>query len=155
MERSPPPTREPDSVPPAALPNFAFLAYHDPRLVVLGTQAARYFTEDPNTCLVKLRQFGEILARRAAARLGPYTLPDDNQDTLINRLRERGALDATTQQLFHDLRSAGNKAAHELAPAAVIQAAVERAAEAAQGIHLDEAVTRRIIDEQLRDRRSS
>ncbi|WP_437930172.1 type I restriction-modification system endonuclease [Sorangium sp. So ce291] len=110
----PPPKREPDPVPPAASPNFAFLAHHDPRLVVLGTQAERYFTEDPNTCLVVLRQFGEILAQRAAARLGLYTSPEDSQATLINRLRERGALDATTRQLFHDLRVAGNKATHEL-----------------------------------------
>ncbi|WP_437563101.1 type I restriction-modification system endonuclease [Sorangium sp. So ce542] len=101
-------------MPPAASPNFSFLAHHDPRLAVLGTQAERYFTEDPNTCLVKLRQFGEILAQRAAARLGLYTSPEDNQATLINRLRERGALDATTRQLFHDLRVAGNKATHEL-----------------------------------------
>ncbi|XXZ14992.1 type I restriction-modification system endonuclease [Sorangium sp. So ce315] len=101
-------------MPPAASPNFAFLDHHDPRLVVLGTQAERYFADDPNTCLVKLRQFGEILAQRAAARLGLYISPEDNQATLINRLRDRGALDATTRQLFHDLRVAGNKAAHEL-----------------------------------------
>ncbi|WP_437638581.1 hypothetical protein [Sorangium sp. So ce854] len=56
-------------MPPAASPNFAFLDHHDPRLVVLGTQAERYFADDPNTCLVKLRQFGEILAQRAAAPL--------------------------------------------------------------------------------------
>ncbi|WP_437691795.1 type I restriction-modification system endonuclease [Sorangium sp. So ce176] len=101
-------------MPPAASPNFFFLAHHDPRLVVLGTQAERYFADDPNTCLVKLRQFGEILAQRAAARLGLYASPEDNQATLINRLRERGALDATTRQLFHDLRVAGNKATHEI-----------------------------------------
>lgn len=101
-------------MPAAASPNFFFLAHHDPRLVVLGTQAERYFAEDPNTCLVKLRQFGEILAQRAAARLGLYASPEDNQATLINRLRERGALDVTTRQLFHDLRVAGNKATHEI-----------------------------------------
>ncbi|WP_441290241.1 type I restriction-modification system endonuclease [Sorangium sp. KYC3313] len=110
----PPPTRELDPMPPAASPNFAFLDHHDPRLVVLGTQAERYFAEDPNTCLVKLRQFGEILAQRAAARLGLYMSPEDNQAALIGRLRDRGALDATTRQLFHDLRVAGNKATHEL-----------------------------------------
>lgn len=101
-------------MPPAASRNFDFLAYHDPRLVVLGTQAERYFAEDPNTCLMKLRQFGEILAQRAAARLGLYTSPEENQLTLINRLYARGAFDATTRQLFHDLRIAGNKATHEV-----------------------------------------
>ncbi|WP_437937427.1 type I restriction-modification system endonuclease [Sorangium sp. So ce341] len=95
-------------------PNFAFLGHHDPRLVVVGTQAERYFAEDPNTCLVKLRQFGELLAQRAAARLGLYLSPEESQASLLNRLRDRGALDATARQLFHDLRMAGNRAAHEL-----------------------------------------
>jgi type I restriction enzyme R subunit len=45
---------------PAASPNFAFLAHHDPRLVVLDTQPQRYFAEDPNTCLVKLRQIRRV-----------------------------------------------------------------------------------------------
>ncbi|WP_437736406.1 type I restriction-modification system endonuclease [Sorangium sp. So ce1335] len=101
-------------MPPPASTNFVFLDRHDPRLVVLGTQAERYFADDPITCLVKLRQFGEILAQRAAARLGLYASPAENQAALIERLRDRGALDATTRQLFHDLRLAGNKAAHEL-----------------------------------------
>jgi type I restriction enzyme, R subunit len=75
-------------VPPATSPNFAFLAHHDGRLVVLGTQAERYFADDPNTCLVKLRQLGELLAQRAAARLGLYTSPEDGQATLAQRPAE-------------------------------------------------------------------
>jgi type I restriction enzyme R subunit len=35
---------------------------HDPQLVRLGGLAERYFKDDPNTCLIKLRQFGEVLA---------------------------------------------------------------------------------------------
>jgi type I restriction enzyme R subunit len=93
-------------------PNFAFLAHHDPRLVALGTHAERYFADDPNTTLMKLRQFGELLAQRAAARLGLYASPDESQLDLLNRLRDRGAVDVTTRQLFHDLRRAGNDAVH-------------------------------------------
>jgi type I restriction enzyme R subunit len=42
--------------------NFSFLATHDPQLVRLGTQAERYFKENPVTALIKLRQYGEALA---------------------------------------------------------------------------------------------
>jgi type I restriction enzyme R subunit len=48
-------------------PNFGFLAYHDPRLAAMGTQAEEHFANDPTVCLFKLRQFGEVLAQRAAA----------------------------------------------------------------------------------------
>ena len=47
--------------------NFAFLAQHDVQLVRLGALAERYFRDDPNTCLIKLRQFGEVLAQLVAA----------------------------------------------------------------------------------------
>lgn len=48
--------------------NFEFLSAHDPQLVRLGALAERYFQEDPNTCLIRLRQFGELLAQRTAER---------------------------------------------------------------------------------------
>ena len=35
--------------------NFALLRAHDEQLVRLGLLAERYFAEDPNTCLLKLR----------------------------------------------------------------------------------------------------
>lgn len=60
------------STPPRSV-NFGFLLTHDPLLVALGAQAERYFTEDPSTCLLKLRQFSEVLAQEAAASVG--TLP--------------------------------------------------------------------------------
>ncbi|WP_438033746.1 hypothetical protein [Sorangium sp. So ce204] len=93
-------------MPPAIPPNFAFLAHQDPRCVVLGMHAERYFAEGPNTRLVKRRQLGEHLAQHAAARLGLDTSPEDNQATLSNRLRERGAPGATIRQPFHELQGA-------------------------------------------------
>lgn len=36
--------------------NFMHLQAHDERLVRLGQLAERYFAQDPNTCLLKLRQ---------------------------------------------------------------------------------------------------
>lgn len=44
--------------------NFGFLRVHDPLLEHLGALAERYFTDDPSTALLKLRQFGEVLAQR-------------------------------------------------------------------------------------------
>jgi len=94
--------------------NFEFLRLHDPLLVALGAQAERYFADDPSTALIKLRQFGEVLARRAAALLGVLTSQEASQLDLINRLRDKGALTPQIRQLFHDLRQAGNAAAHEV-----------------------------------------
>jgi len=50
--------------------NFGFLGVHDAQLVRLGTLAERYFKDDPNTCFLKLRQYGETLAQLVAAKAG-------------------------------------------------------------------------------------
>jgi type I restriction enzyme R subunit len=50
-------------VPPLQTANFGFLARHDIQLMRLGALAERYFGDDPNTTLIKLRQFGELLAQ--------------------------------------------------------------------------------------------
>jgi type I restriction enzyme R subunit len=55
--------------------NFAPLAERDEQLVRLGMLAERYFPDDPNTCLLKLRQFAEVLAQSLAARTGLWTDP--------------------------------------------------------------------------------
>jgi len=62
---------------PAASPNFAFLASHDPFLESLGAAAERNFADDPATALFKLRLLGERLAKRAAALTAVYFGPDD------------------------------------------------------------------------------
>jgi len=98
---------------PPSSPNFGFLQAHDPLLVALGAQAERYFADDPSTTLIKLRQFAEVLARRIAAIIGVYTSADASQLDLINRLRDEGVVTPQIRQLFHDLRRAGNAAAHE------------------------------------------
>jgi type I restriction enzyme R subunit len=94
-------------------PNFAFLAHHDARLVALGTQAEAHFAGDAAICLFKLRQFGELLAQRAAAKLGLFTSPTEPQADLVNRIWDKGAIGATQRTLFHDLRKVGNAAVHE------------------------------------------
>jgi hypothetical protein len=46
--------------------NFACFEPHDRQLGRLGTLAERYFPDDPNTCLLKLRQLTELLAQLVA-----------------------------------------------------------------------------------------
>ena len=100
-------------VPAPPSPNFAYLAYHDARLVALGTQAEQHFATDPTVTLFKLRQFGEVLAQRAAANVGLYVAPQEGQQQLIDRLADGGAIGAMQRTLFHDLRRVGNAAVHE------------------------------------------
>lgn len=94
--------------------NFEFLRSHDPLLVALGAQAERYFSEDPATCLMKLRQFAEVLAQRAAATLGLFVSTEQSQLELIRTLDARGALTLEVRQILHELRRTGNAAAHEV-----------------------------------------
>ncbi len=92
--------------------NFTFLDAHDSQLVRLGALAEQYFTSDPNTCLIKLRQFGELLAQLAAAEVGLYDPGDERQIDLLRRLRDKGLLKGEVDRLFHELRRAGNEATH-------------------------------------------
>lgn len=92
--------------------NFGFLASHDSQLVRLGTLAERYFADDPNTCLIKLRQFGELLAQLVAASVGMYETEKERQIDLMRRLRDRGILKPNVYKFFNELRLAGNDATH-------------------------------------------
>lgn len=93
--------------------NFAFLDVHDSRLVRLGALAERYFSDDPNTSLIKLRQFGEELAQQLAARVGLYENPEETQADLLRRLKFERAAPPEVIDLFHQLRVAGNQAVHD------------------------------------------
>jgi type I restriction enzyme R subunit len=97
---------------PDASGNFGFLSHYDAQLVRLGALAERYFTEDPNTCLIKLRQFAELLAQQLAARMGMFTSPNEPFADLLKRLKAERAMPREAGDLFHQLRVAGNDAAH-------------------------------------------
>ncbi|HEY9640859.1 MAG TPA: type I restriction-modification system endonuclease, partial [Coleofasciculaceae cyanobacterium] len=92
--------------------NFGFLKAHDPQLVRLGALAEKYFADDPNTCLIKLRQFGEVLAQIVAANVGLYTSTTEKQVDLLHRLSDRGVIKGDVERLFHELRKSGNDATH-------------------------------------------
>ena len=92
--------------------NFDFLNTYDAQLVRLGVLAERYFKEDPNTCLIKLRQFAELLAQQLAARMGLFTSSDEVFADLLQRLKAERAMPREAGDLFHQLRISGNQAAH-------------------------------------------
>jgi type I restriction enzyme, R subunit len=99
------------SAPPAS-PNFGFLARYDAALVLIAARAEQYFPSDPVTALMKLRQFGELLAQQIAARTNIYTTVDEPQAELLARMRRENAIPREAVDLFHDLRRAGNDATH-------------------------------------------
>lgn len=77
------------SAPPPS--NFKHLRAHDEQLLRLGQLAERYFPEDPNTCLLKLRQLAELLAQLVASSVGLFTSPDKNRPTCCVACRTRAS----------------------------------------------------------------
>lgn len=102
---------DPRAVPPT---NFAILREHDEQLMRLGMLAERYFPEDPNTSLLKQRQFAEWMAQLVASRVGAYKTWEENQFELLKRLQFEGVLQPDVADLFHQVRKTGNDANHDL-----------------------------------------
>src|SRR5688572_14419509 len=94
--------------------NFSHLAVHDEQLARLGALAEHYFPGDPNTCLLKLRQFAELMAQDIATRFGEYSSTDEKQVDLLRRLQARRAIPREVGDLFYQVRTAGNDANHAL-----------------------------------------
>lgn len=94
--------------------NFGFLEAHSPMLFKLAQQAERYFAEDPNTALIKLRQFGEVLAHQLAALTNTELSPNSSQVEVLNTLRYERAISDEASDGFHALRKSGNRATHEM-----------------------------------------
>jgi type I restriction enzyme, R subunit len=96
-----------------ASPNFAFLMKYDEVLVRHVALAERYVFDDPNSALIKLRQFGELLAQHAAAYTGVAVEEHESQHELLTKLIDRQIINVQVSQLFHGLRKSGNQAAHQ------------------------------------------
>ncbi|MES2659162.1 MAG: type I restriction-modification system endonuclease [Verrucomicrobiota bacterium] len=94
--------------------NFAHLQAHDGQLLRLGMLAERYFADDPNTCLLKLRQLSEVLAQLVASNVGILDRPEEGQYALLLRLRDHGIMPPEIYQLFGEIRRTGNDANHAL-----------------------------------------
>ena len=90
--------------------NFSHLRTYDDQLFRLGSLAERYFPDDPNTALLKLRQLGELLAQQVASRFGVETGLEETQQQLVRRLECEGILERDVAELFHMVRRKGNLA---------------------------------------------
>lgn len=91
--------------------NFAHLQAAEAQLHRLGVLAEQYLRDDPNTSLIKQRQFAELLAQSTASRLGLFD-PNEAQYDLLRRLSREGVLSDEVFTLFDEVRRVGNKAAH-------------------------------------------
>lgn len=94
--------------------NFTHLKEHDEQLLRLGMLAERYFAEDPNTCLLKLRQLTEALTQMTASNVGLLDRPQETHFERLNRLRDQGILPREIHQLLDAVRHTGNAANHAL-----------------------------------------
>lgn len=97
--------------------NFAHLQACDEQLARLGALAEKYFADDPNTSLIKMRQFGELLAQQTAAQMGLLKKDEDKEESqyeLVRRLRDEGILSQDIYQLFGEIRRTGNAASHAI-----------------------------------------
>lgn len=80
--------------------NFDMLRAYEEQLWRLGALAERYFADDPNTSLLKLRQFSELFAQTLAARTGLYTNASETQYDLIRRMHGEGAMPKEVRQVI-------------------------------------------------------
>ena len=99
---------------PLSPTNFICLREQDEQLVRLGMLAERYYTDDPNTCLLKLRQFAELLTQHVAAQMGLYKVEGESQYELLRRLQDEGILPREIYLMFGEIRRAGNAASHAI-----------------------------------------
>ena len=91
--------------------NFDFLQAY-PTLFTLASNAEKYFWHDPNTALIKTRQFAELIAKTIAVH---YRIAGGNsltQNDLLRKFKYDLDLDQDILTLFHYLRKQGNDATH-------------------------------------------
>ncbi len=91
--------------------NFLFLKGVNDFLFAIARAAEKNYPDDPNTTLVKVRMFGEATAKHLA-KLLDIEIPE-NQHDLLRELGKVPFVDDSILNLFHKLRTIGNKAVHE------------------------------------------
>ncbi|WP_412497094.1 type I restriction-modification system endonuclease [Shewanella algae] len=92
--------------------NFEFLRGVNDFLYAVACAAENNYPDDPNTTLVKMRQFGEMTAKILANMLGFEDIPE-NQHELLREIGKLRFMDDAIMSVFHKLRQIGNKAVHE------------------------------------------
>lgn len=85
--------------------NFAFLKGVNDFLFNIARAAERNYPDDPNTTLVKLRQFGEAMAVHLASLFGIDSA--ENQHELLKEFGKIKGFDDTVLSAFHSNSSPG------------------------------------------------
>ena len=93
--------------------NFEFLRQKWPELAELGGYAEFYAHSDPPSSRFKSRLLAEHIALLACKRLN-FHIADDNFLTMLKELERANVLPKAVLDTFHQVRIAGNKAAHRL-----------------------------------------
>ncbi len=93
---------------------YKFLKKYDPELYKLLVFAEGYPANDPQASLIRLRQFGELLARLWASKLNVFTEVEESYSDLLKHLQDRGKIPVKICNEFHQLRVGGNEALHFL-----------------------------------------
>ena len=92
--------------------NFGYLLDHEPLLVLHGAAAEAYVFTDPNTSMLKSRQFGEALTHALFVRFGLPNMPS-TQAQRLKMLADQGVITQRVRSWFDDVRKKGNRANHE------------------------------------------
>ena len=93
--------------------NFSFLADKWPLLSEMGDLAEKNLYHDPNTSLIKLRMFGETIAKYLLAYENIKDPEDGKPISRLNILAAKGVIPDRLLPLFHSIRKNGNRATHE------------------------------------------
>jgi type I restriction enzyme R subunit len=95
-------------------PNFGFLLEHEAVLVGYGAAAESMVFTDPNTSMIKARQFGEQLLSALVTTFG-IRIPAGRttQHSRLKVLLDQGVINQRVHSWFNTVRDTGNKAAHE------------------------------------------
>lgn len=93
--------------------NFIFLEKSFPALFQIGSTAEDYLYSDPNSCLIKLGQYGETLVN-TMLKLDNIEPPiyDNTHANRIQLLKQNGLLPRDIDDILYSLRKARNKAIH-------------------------------------------
>jgi type I restriction enzyme, R subunit len=95
-------------------PNFGFLLAREAVLVGYGTAAESMVFTDPNTSMIKARQFGEQLVTALVTTFGIRIPADkDTQHKRLKVLLDQGVINKRVHSWFDAVRDTGNKAVHE------------------------------------------
>ncbi|MGQ0716117.1 MAG: DUF4145 domain-containing protein [Pseudonocardiales bacterium] len=96
-------------------PNFGFLLAHEAVLIGYGAAAESMVFTDPNTSMIKVRQFTEQLVTALVTTFG-IRIPagKDTQHKRLKVLLDQGVINKRVHSWFDAVRDAGNKAVHEV-----------------------------------------